>query len=238
MKKLLISLLLVFSVMTVVAQEDAQGASPVERHSVSTNPFFSNWFLQANFGGNVNYDNNLGFSVAIGKWFTPGIGLRTKYSISRYNILSEHVLFNLSNMFYGYNDRRVWSLIPYVGAGWRKLKAEDHHAFGYTLGLWNRFRVSRKIALNVDVSYGVFQRTSKDRMLNMEVGLTYSIGSGTWGRTPNLDAVHALYESEIDALNAQLQDAYSENDELRRELEQRSSSSSPSTSGDMSSPVE
>ena len=198
MKKLLFPLLLASLSLTATAQDGNLEAVPTERHSVSTNPFFSNWFQQAGAGANVNYDNHVAFSVAIGKWFTPGIGLRTRFTFSHNNAITEHVLFNLTNMFMGYRANRVWNLIPYVGAGWR-----------------------RHEAVNLDASYGSYQLSSKQRALNLELGLTYSIGKGTWKNTPDQEAINALSQSEIDALNAQLSDAYAENDELRQQLEQQ-----------------
>ena len=73
---------------------------PVEKYSVATNSFWSNWFIQANLVGTSFHSDetqmafagqdtpgfldgartNLGFSVAVGKWFTPGLGLRTKFT--------------------------------------------------------------------------------------------------------------------------------------------------------------
>ena len=239
MKRLLFPLLLACLALTANAQgNDPEMASPAERHSVSTNAFFSNWFLQADFGGYINYDKNLAGSVALGKWFTPGIGLRTRITFSRYNAYEEHVLFNLSNMFYGYNPARIWSFIPYVGAGWRRHAVEDRNAFGYTVGLWNRLRVSSKLALNLDASYGCHELSSKQRALQLSVGVTYSIGKGTWKPTPDLEAIHALYESEIDALNAQLNDANAELDELRQELEQQPHELPPPTDNNMTLPVQ
>ena len=207
--------------LTAAAQDDMLNEVPVERHSVSTNPFFSNWFLQAGFGGYVNYDKNLAFSLAIGKWFTPGIGLRTRIAFSHHYAFGEQVLFNLSNMLYGYQATRVWNFIPYVGAGWRHHEAEDRMAFGYTVGLWNRLRLSRKLALNLDASYGCYELSSKQRALNLELGLTYSIGKGIWKKTPDQESIRALSQAEVDALNAQLSDAYAEADELRQQLEEQ-----------------
>ena len=67
------------------------------KYSVLTNSFWSNWFVSANVGYNMFYSNEekglndkpglfdgsrstIGLSVAVGKWFTPGIGLRTRLS--------------------------------------------------------------------------------------------------------------------------------------------------------------
>ncbi len=258
----MISLLLICLPMAVMAQDE----TPVERHSVSTNSFFSNWFFQANVAGSAFYSNtesgrgysksplkdfrnNLGFSVALGKWFTPGIGLRTKFNgawgravisedkdvnAMKYWTLNEQVLFNLSNMLYGYSDTRVWSFIPYAGAGIGRCMSRNTYAMGLNAGLLNQWRLSRKVAFNLDVSLGVYEPdfdgvtkqgsgakrnfTTKDRVLNVELGLTYNFGKATWKKTPDVDAIYALYQSEIDAVNAQLADAYAENDMLRDEL--------------------
>ena len=51
MKKLLIILALASCSVAVMSQSEI----PTERHSVSTNPFFSNWFFQANVAGSAFY---------------------------------------------------------------------------------------------------------------------------------------------------------------------------------------
>ena len=260
MKKLL--LLMLMATMTIAAA--AQDEAPTERHSVSTNAFWSNWFIQANMAGSAFYGNqeagrsfskspfkgfrnNLGFSVALGKWFTPGIGLRTKFSglwghtvisedkktnASKYWTLNEHVLLNLSNLLYGYSDTRVWNFIPYAGAGISRNMSYNSYAMGLSAGLLNQWRLSRKLALNLDVSYGIYEPdfdgvaahgpnskrsklTTKDHAFSVEVGLTFKLGKSTWKKTPDLEAINALYESEIDALNAQVADLAAECDELR-----------------------
>ena len=218
MKKLL--LLMLMATMTIAAA--AQDEAPTERHSVSTNAFWSNWFIQANMAGSAFYGNqeagrgfskspfkgfrnNLGFSVALGKWFTPGIGLRTKFSglwgrtvisedkktnASKYWTLNEHVLLNLSNLLYGYSDTRVWNFIPYAGAGISRNMSYNSYAMGLSAGLLNQWRLSRKLALNLDVSYGIYEPdfdgvaahgpnskrsklTTKDHAFSVEVGLTF-----------------------------------------------------------------
>ena len=145
MKKLLIALAFAGFSMSSMAQE----ADPTLKYSVATNSFWSNWFIQVGVDWNAWYSNeehglglarspfkdfrsNPGASIAIGKWFTPGIGLRTKLSgiwgkavtddnndgnCNKYWTLNEHVLFNLSNMLCGYNPNRVWNFIPFAGAG-------------------------------------------------------------------------------------------------------------------------
>ena len=95
MKKLLMAL----AFAGVALGANAQDADPVLKYSVATNSFWSNWYIQV--GGDFNswisdqehgrgLDNgdnyglfagdrtSWGGAIAVGKWFTPGLGLRTK----------------------------------------------------------------------------------------------------------------------------------------------------------------
>ena len=254
MKKFLMVLALASVSVAGMAQETT------EKYSVATNSFWSNWFVQANVAGTAFYSsqernagfsksplkdfrNNLGLSLAIGKWFTPGLGLRTKVNgvwgrtvssedakanANKYWQANEQVLFNLSNMLCGYNPNRVWNFIPYAGAGIARNMSYNTYAMGLQAGLLNEFRLSRKFALNLDLSYGIHEPDfdgngatfgegkpsikSKDRDLNLEIGLTYNLGKATWNKVPDVDAINALHQSQ--ALNAQLADANAENDRL------------------------
>jgi len=257
MKKLL--MVLAFAGVSVASM--AQEAVPTEKYSVSTNSFWSNWFVQANavgtsfWGSQENqafkfdklfkgYRTNLGFSVAVGKWFTPGIGLRTKFTgiwgrsvisedksinANKYWVVNEQVLFNLSNLLCGYNENRVWNFVPYVGAGVGRNMSYNTYAMNLNAGILNMFRISKKVAINLDINYGLFEPrfdgfpahgTSKhsfknmDRTINVEVGLTYNLGKATWNKTPDVEAIKALSQGQIDALNAQLADANAENARL------------------------
>lgn len=245
----------------------AQDAVPTEKYSVSTNSFWSNWFIQANavgtsfWGSQENsavklgdlvedHRTNLGFSVAIGKWFTPGLGLRTKFTgvwgrtilpggnkdenASKYWVINEQVLFNLSNMLCGYNEKRVWNFIPYVGAGVGRNMSYNTYGMDLNAGILNTFRLSNKVAINLDINYGLFEprfdgdaryadvagfkMKNYDRTVNVELGLTLNLGKGTWSKTPDVEAIKALSQGQIDALNAQLADANAENARLQNQI--------------------
>ena len=90
MKKLLIALAFAGASLASFAQTNSVIAN---KSSVATNSFWNNWFVQAGFDWNMWYSDqehghNLsknpfksfrsvpGLSVAVGKWFTPGLGLR------------------------------------------------------------------------------------------------------------------------------------------------------------------
>ncbi len=262
MRKLLVILAFIGVSHAAMAQDDQVSDA---KHSVVTNSFWSNWFIQANAVGTSfwgsqestgvkfsklfkSYRTNLGFSVALGKWFTPGLGLRTKFNgvwgrsvisedkslnASRYWTLHEQALFNLSNMLMGYNEERVWDFIPYAGAGISRNMSYNAYSMGLSVGILNTFNLSRKVALNLDINYGIYgagadgfahsnananSLKTKDRMVSVEVGFTYRLGSATWRKVVDTDAQSALAESEIDALNAQLADALAENERLAGQL--------------------
>lgn len=270
MKKLLIALAMCGLSMGAMAQETT--ADPTLKHSVATNSFWSNWFIQAGADWNAFYSNQEhgqgldrspfkkfratpGFSVAIGKWFTPGLGLRTKFSgvwgrtvvdENKYSnktwTLNENVLFNLSNMIYGYNPTRVWNFVPFVGAGINRNCDANTYAMNLSAGILNTFRVSKHVGIHLELgwnwaesdcdgvtygNYGGRVWDSHDNKLYAELGLTFNLGKATWDKTPDVDAIKALSQSQIDALNAQLNDANAENARLKNLLAQKKDEPAP-----------
>ena len=259
MKKLLMVLAIASVSFSAMAQDD-----PTLKYSVATNSFWSNWFIQVGAQWNAWYSadehgagldrsplkdfrSNPGAAIAIGKWFTPGLGLRTKlmgiwgksvrpvngngegYS-NKYWTLNENILFNLSNMLCGYNPDRVWNFIPFVGGGIGRSMTHDRYGMDLNVGLLNEFRLSRKVFLNLEIGWNRFENDidgtevildpnnrgwdTHDNLLYAELGLTFNLGKGTWDKVPDLAAIKALHQSQIDALNAQLADANAEIDRL------------------------
>ena len=260
MRKLLIVLAFAGISMSTMAQD----ADPVQKYSVATNSFWSNWFIQVGADWNAWYSSeehglnlnrspfkkfrsNPGVSVALGKWFTPGIGLRTKLqgiwgktvtdannygNHNSYWVLNEHVLFNVSNMLCGYNPNRVWNFIPFIGGGIGRTMTHNLYATDLSAGILNEFRVCKKVAINFELGWNRLESDidgiektnahrgwdSHDNNLYAEVGLTFNLGKATWEKTPDVDAIKALSQSQIDALNAQLNDANAENARLKEML--------------------
>jgi len=251
----------------------AQDTDPVKKHSVATNSFWSNWFVQVGGNWNVWYSSqehgldlktnpfskdrgNFGAAVAVGKWFTPGLGLRVKAQgiwgktvggnyvpgaqlpydkntyFNRYWILNGHALFNVSNMLFGYNPNRVWNVIPFVGAGFGRTMTHNLYAMDLSGGLLNEFRLSKRVALNVevglnrletdidgtDVTNGHRGWDSHDNNLYVELGLQFNLGKSGWEKTPDVDALNAQHQAALDALNSRLRDAEAENARLRDAL--------------------
>ena len=250
MKKMLIALAMVSLSATAFAQ-----SYPTEKFSVATNSFWSNWFLSVHaLDASYNIagaDQSLfeapmwGGAVALGKWFTPGMGLRAKGTLGKFHNrewlkagLDNHVkyytaegdvLFNLSNLFCGYSETRVWNVIPYVSGGF--LHMYGHHKSSFTLGvgLISTWKLTKHINLDLEASYkqgrghDIFSLNQKNanRVFALEAGLTFNLGKATWNKTPDIDAIMAANQSQLDALNAALSNAQAENARLKELLAQK-----------------
>lgn len=151
---------------------------------------------------------------------------------NKYWVANEQVMFNLSNLLYGYNENRVWNLIPFAGAGIGRSMTHNAYALDYSVGIQSSWKIGKKTNLFAEVGVNSFDadidgcagnsRNTFTRRCNnfyAEVGLTFKLGRGTWDKTPDVDAITALHQSELDALNATLEDANAENERLRNGLE-------------------
>ena len=268
MRKLLIALAFAGFAMSMNAQETV----PVQQYSVATNSFWSNWFVQAGADWSAWYSNeehglglshspfkkfrsNPGASIAVGKWFTPGLGLRTKVqgiwgkavtddnnagNGMKYWTANEQVMLNMSNLLLGYNPKRVWNVIPFAGAGMSRNCSANKYAMQLSLGLQSSWRVCDKMNVYVEGGWNRLEEDfdgyatkisakgqnhrgweSKDNHLYAEVGLTFNLGKGTWNKVPDVDAMKTMYQSQIDALQSQLDDANTENARLKKLLSEQ-----------------
>jgi outer membrane protein OmpA-like peptidoglycan-associated protein len=177
MRKLMLALAFVGFTTSAFAQETTV---PASKYSVSTNSFWSNWFVTVGGDFNAMYTSQedccnknpfsvdrgtFGFDVALGKWFTPSIGLRTKvqgiwakqvntrddhHSYKNLNV-HEDVMFNLHNLFGGYKKDRVWNIIPYFGLGYAHNFDNGGGEFSYNAGLLNNFRINDRLGIYFDV---------------------------------------------------------------------------------------
>lgn len=74
---------------------------------------------------------------------------------------------------------------------------------------------------NIDNCTGSASQSWTRRCKNyyFELGVTYNLGSSRWRKAPDMDIVDTLHQSELDALNAALEDANAETERLRGLLE-------------------
>lgn len=189
MKKFLVTVTLILMGMPlgfVHAQTVEKDA--INMKSVETNSFWSNWFIsgsggiQTYFGDNDNKANfgkriSPAVDLSLGKWCTPGMGLRLSYSglsakgvsyengaystgkknskglyEQKWDMMYLHgdVMFNLTDMFCGYKER-VYSAIPYIGFGWlHSYDRPRNNEFAANIGFINRFRLSNAWDINLE----------------------------------------------------------------------------------------
>jgi outer membrane protein OmpA-like peptidoglycan-associated protein len=159
---------------------------PVDRYRVITNYFWDNWFISAAGGAQVLFgdQSDLGsfgqriapaLQFSVGKWFTPGLGLRLQYSglqarsfsstetdysrrrhadgyyKDRWNYMNLHgdIMLNVSQMIMGYNPQRVYNLIPFVGFGWAHSYTAPHqNLLTVNFGIQQSFRLGNALDLN------------------------------------------------------------------------------------------
>lgn len=243
-----------------------------DKYKVETNRFWSNWFITAGGGvqmylGDHNRQQSIGkqltpaMEFAVGKWFTPGIGVRLMangmtvkgltqngahstgkihdVSKSLYNqefdFLDVHgdVMFNLTNIFCGYNPDRVYSFIPYAGVGLiMNFDSPKAQSVSANVGIINTFRLSPALDLNVDIRGsmlddrfdGEIGGRSFEGLFSTTVGLTYKFKQRGWNRTTKVKEIYydedKLNEmrNRLNQCQSTLKDVSDENIQLKNQL--------------------
>ncbi|MBM6882027.1 OmpA family protein [Bacteroides caecigallinarum] len=234
-----------------------------DKYKVETNHFFDNWFVSGGFGGQVlfgNHDKQVKFfnriapalDIAVGKWFTPGIGVRLMYSglsvkgatqkeghgefpthstgedvpgkggdgywlmKQKFKFYNLHLdaLFNMSNILYGYNEKRVYNCSPYFGLGWTRVwKSPQSMEVSANVGILNSFRLNDALDLNLDIR-GAYVSDRFDGELggrwgeglwSATIGLTYKFKPRGWDRSKTIIRTHDR-TSELKAMQDKLND--------------------------------
>lgn len=162
------------------------------------NRFIDNTFVQ--IGGGISSLAKRGAvyphgQLGIGKWVTTYLGTRfmfegfnTAYKGNNYKYMSLHgdLLLNLNSLIGGYKPDRLWSVSPYVGAGFAHSVFNEPTAWA---GLYNTFRISPVFGAYLDLQSSASQgRIFGDKghpfiSLSAFAGLYFSLGNeGGWSR--------------------------------------------------------
>lgn len=175
--------------ITTYAQRFEKGDEP---GTVKTNSFWSDWFVQVgldmslqnpygyNFAHVFPNGKSFGLDVAVGKWFTPQVGIRGKFNwenalpllenghanwlapffqpgVNRdkggYIGMYEDVLLNLHNLFGEYNADRAWNLSVYPRIGVNYNFGVDKGSLLAGAGFLNTYRLDDRWSLYLDVAY-------------------------------------------------------------------------------------
>lgn len=282
MKKLMMALAFVGLCTAANAQCDEFATPTTNKYSVATNSFWSNWFVQVGIDANVvsqyghgpllktdwHDGRTYGFDLAVGKWFTPGIGTRLKLNWENgafYHAFRnlDHVIegpdahkggyaqlyfdteFNLSNIFCGYNESRVWNLSFFPRMGIIRNFGADSYAPALGAGFESSWKLGKRVALYVDASYvwttnDFFPYNSDGKAFSgnniaaVDLGLTFNIGKTGWSKAVSLEDYEALSAeacAKLSALRSQLKAEQDENARLRAELAKRANHKCPEVSG-------
>lgn len=163
--------------------------------------------------------------VGLGKWFTPAVGGRVVYQgfefkdaniqTQKYNNVHADLMYNLTNR-YGRDENGLsrWDVIPYMGAGIIQQKGSGRKPFAMHYGVMGRFRVCKRLHIAAELggmtTFRDFDGMGAgnkfgDNMLNLSLGVTYTIGRAGWKKVVDAkpymqqnswltDYVNALHE--------------------------------------------
>ncbi len=241
MKKLMIAL--AFAGLGAAANAQSTSIETPSKYTVATNSFWSNWYIQV--GVDMSLQNpygkdfadvfpngkSFGANLAIGKWFTPGIGVRGKVNWENgllkanrpHNLWTSDgdkggylgmyfdTQFNLSNLFCGYNESRVWNLIAYPRMGVIRNYENNCYTPALGVGIENTWKVSKLVNIYLDAAYtfttGAYSVVDNDRsstntngILSIDLGVQFNLGKSTWTKAVSVDAYNALAASSEEAL--------------------------------------
>jgi outer membrane protein OmpA-like peptidoglycan-associated protein len=223
---------------------------PVSKYSVQTNSFWDNWFISVNAGAQFSYlypessqefkDRiSLSGQAYVGKWFTPGMGMRLAYNgydfkghHGKLNYMNLHVdaLMNVTNMVMGYDSERFYNMIPYVGMGAVRVFDLNNYSFGFNAGLLNTFRINDSWKLNLEMGALLADKQMDgltgpkrafDDIFSLTAGVTYTIGGDTWNNSPDISSLLMMNAAEVAALNDALMQEQNTNRNLRNQLAQK-----------------
>lgn len=280
-KRTIAAALILAAASTAFAQagQDADATETVEysadKYKVETNRFWSNWFISVGAGGQVffgDHDKQASFGdriapaldIAVGKWFTPGIGVRAMYSglkikgatkwdddpyypsahgtgepvdgggaphylqKSKFNYYNIHLdaLFNLSNLFCGYNEKRIYNISAYGGLGVMHTSDEPKETdISAHFGLLNTFRLCSALDLNLDLRGTLVDDNfdgepggrGGEGMFTATIGLTYKFKQRGWDRSKTI--TRTVYNNdEINAMRERINRMSEENARLEQAL--------------------
>ncbi|MDR1884208.1 MAG: OmpA family protein [Prevotella sp.] len=254
MKKVSLLLILVFTAITISAQESGFSTKAGRKATFARNGFWDNWFIGLGAGGNVVIGDSNGDAdllnrvtvaptIQVGKWYNPYIGGRVKFQggslhnffnnatgmlHNKYFGVEADVLWDVTNYLGKYNEKRLYSFIPYVGIGgalgWDyKLGDKEHPGgnqknFTINAGIINKFKFSERLALDIDLSAALLKEAfnhggtkSYDGLAAASASLVLKVGK----KTDFSEAL--LMEPLLEDLNNQINKLRQENDRLRNQ---------------------
>ena len=211
-----------------------------------------NWFISVAGGASMllgdqnnkaDFGNRLNFApqFSFGKWFNPYLAFRTQLNggilhgfvgdnaeIMQHNkYAAAHVdlLWDVTNFWGVYNEKRVFRLIPWVGFGYAQRFENQGYARTESptlnAGILTAFRLSKRVDLNVEVQGSLlneqFNRVNMfhltDGIAQLSAGLTFKLGK------TDFEVLEPMDYALLNDLNNQINSLRAANDELSKRPE-------------------
>ena len=208
-----------------------------------------NWFISVAGGASMllgdqnnkaDFGNRLNFApqFSFGKWFNPYLAFRTQLNggilhgfvgdnaeIMQHNkYAAAHVdlLWDVTNFWGVYNEKRVFRLIPWVGFGYAQRFENQGYARTESptlnAGILTAFRLSKRVDLNVEVQGSLlneqFNRVNMfhltDGIAQLSAGLTFKLGK------TDFEVLEPMDYALLNDLNGQINSLRAANDELSK----------------------
>ena len=207
-----------------------------QENRVSANPF-------AMRRGNFGFDASLGKwatpSFGMRAKFQAAWGRTVHEDNIEHNPLHNQVnislqpMINLHNLFAGYKPR-VWNTIVYASVGYERNIDDKVNSAIVGCGWLNTFNVTKRFHINVDIYTnmgdaamdgaehnsswaGAFiDAEGNDWQLGWSIGCGFNLGKVGWNNAPDVDAIMAMNNAQIEALNATLAQQQTENTRLHQ----------------------
>mgnify|MGYP002137536671 CR=1 FL=1 len=208
-----------------------------------------NWFISIAGGASVlfgdqnseaDFKNRLNFApqFSVGKWFNPYLALRlqlnggvlhgfentgaTFMQHNKYAAAHADLLWDVTNFWAPYNEKKVFRLIPWVGMGYaNRFKNQGlSRSESPTLnaGLLTAIRLSNRVDLNFEAQGSLLQEHfnrvqeghTSDGILQLTAGLTFKLGKS------NFEVLEPMDYALLNDLNGQINNLRAENQELAK----------------------
>ena len=195
--------------------------------------------------GNADFGNRLNFApqLSFGKWFNPYLGFRTQFNggilhgfegeeayMQHNKYFAAHVdlLWDVTNFWAPYNEKKVFRLIPWVGFGYAQ-RFETSEAFErprtesptLNAGILMAFRLSKRVDITLEAQGSLlneeFNRVSMyhltDGIAQVSAGLNFKLGK------TDFEVLEPMDYALLNDLNNQINTLRAENDELSKRPE-------------------
>ena len=211
----------------VMQEEELQPIEPTFLENVfSANTWDNNWFLSARGGmsafagkpaehGDLLDRKKALLNIAVGKWFTPYIGVRLAYQGTKlidtdmrsrpYQNVHADLLYNIAeHSTIRYDKPARWDVIPYAGCGIIRNGYTYQKPFAISYGIIGRYRLAERMHMSAELGATTTWQdfdgkgaTNKlgDHLIQGSIGIDLTIGKEGWKKV--IDPKPYVFQNDI-----------------------------------------